>query len=234
MSKAIGYVRVSSLEQAKSGLGLADQRKKIRRAAKRLGLELEEILSDGGKSGDLPAEERPGLLEALGGLEKGDVLLVAKRDRLGRDVEELVLVERNVRKTIKARIVSAAGEGTESDDPDSVFMRRMIDAFAERELALIRARTKAALQIKKERGERVGTIPFGAKLGADGKTLINCMEEQRVIRRVFKLEEKGLSQRATVRKLEADGVVSPRSGNPLALYQVQRILRGGKGYGEDA
>ena len=36
--------------------------------------------------GGLPLEQRPGLLAALDAIGKGDVLIVAKRDRLGRDV----------------------------------------------------------------------------------------------------------------------------------------------------
>jgi DNA invertase Pin-like site-specific DNA recombinase len=59
------------------------------------------------------------------------VLLVAKRDRIGRlDPLPMAMIESAVRRK-RARIVSAAGEGTENDDPSSILMRRMIDAFAE-------------------------------------------------------------------------------------------------------
>jgi hypothetical protein len=69
------------------------------------------------------------------------------------------------------RVVSAAGEGTADDDPGSVLMRRVIDAFAEYERLIIKARTKAALAAKRRRGERTGQVPYGWKLRPDGKTL---------------------------------------------------------------
>ena len=82
------------------------------------------------------------------------MLLVAKRDRLGRDVIAVAMIERLIAKR-GARVVSAAGEGTDSDDPSALLMRRLIDSFAEYERALIAARTRAALAAKRRRGERV-------------------------------------------------------------------------------
>ena len=64
------------------------------------------------------------------------------------------------------RIHSTSGEGSDDDGPTSMLMRHIIDAFAEYERALIRSRTKAALAVKKARGERVGGIPFGYALGS--------------------------------------------------------------------
>jgi DNA invertase Pin-like site-specific DNA recombinase len=90
-------------------------------------------------------------------LKPGDSLLVAKRDRLGRDPIVVAMIESAVVRK-GARIVSAAGEGTEGDEPSHVLMRHLIDAFAEYERLIIVARTKAALQAKKARGERVGYI----------------------------------------------------------------------------
>ena len=61
-----------------------------------------------------------------------------------------------------ASIVSAAGEGTESEEPTAVLMRRIVDAFAEYEKNVIGARTAAALEQKRERGEKTGgNVPFG-------------------------------------------------------------------------
>ena len=119
-------------------------------------------------SGGLPLEKRTILLDALTALAKGDVLLVAKRDRLSRgDMMTTAMIEAAVKRA-GARIVSAAGEGTESDDPASVLMRRIVDAFGEYERLLIKARTRAALKAKKARGERYGQVPYGRRLAGDG------------------------------------------------------------------
>ena len=115
-----------------------------------------------------PWPRRTVLLDALAALARGDILLVAKRDRLSRgDMMTTAMIEAAVERA-GARIVSAAGEGTESDDPASVLMRRIVDAFGEYERLLIKARTRAALLAKKARGERYGQVPYGRRLAGDG------------------------------------------------------------------
>ena len=116
ISRAIGYVRVSTEQQAESGLGLEAQQSSITAAAARLGLEFSRTFVDAGTSGSLAIEDRPVLLDAVAAVRRGDVLLVAKRDRLGRDVIAVAMIERLIAKR-GARVVSAAGEGTDSDDP---------------------------------------------------------------------------------------------------------------------
>lgn len=53
---------------------------------------------DAGTSGSLAIEDRPVLLDAVTALKRGDVLLVAKRDRLGRDVIAVAMIERLIAK----------------------------------------------------------------------------------------------------------------------------------------
>jgi len=222
MAKAIGYGRVSTAGQAASGLGLDAQRAACEAWAAREGLGL-TWSQDEGVSGAKGLEDRPALLEAIDQLGRGDVLLVAKRDRLGRDPILLALLERMVGKK-GARVASAAGEGTDGDDPASVLMRRMIDAFSEYERLLIGARTKAALARKRARGEVSGTVPFGQRAASDG-LLVDDEDEQAVIVAVLQARARGLSQRKIVVALREEGLLSPRSGKPLGLTQVNRILK---------
>src|SRR2546426_77525 len=93
-SVALGYVRCSTDKQAESGLGLEAQRTSITAVAARLKLPLGQVFEDAGKSGSLAIEDRPVLLEAVSALRRGDVLLVAKRDRIGRDVIAVAMIER--------------------------------------------------------------------------------------------------------------------------------------------
>ncbi|TAL44629.1 MAG: recombinase family protein, partial [Salinibacterium sp.] len=80
VTKAIGYIRVSTEEQGASGLGLEAQRAAIGKAAQDMGAKLAFVHEDVGVSGARDVEDREGLTVALGQLERGDVLLVAKRD----------------------------------------------------------------------------------------------------------------------------------------------------------
>ena len=81
--------------------------------------------------------------------------MVAKRDRLARDMMLSCWIQKEVKRR-GARVVSVAGEGTESDDPSAVLMGQMIDAFAQYERSIIGVRTAAALAAKRRRGEKTG------------------------------------------------------------------------------
>jgi DNA invertase Pin-like site-specific DNA recombinase len=183
--RAIGLIRVSTDKQAESGLGLEAQQASIVACAARMHLPLATVYLEGsrttGTSGSLAIANRPVLLEAIAALKRGDVLLVAKRDRIGRDVIAVAMIERLVTKR-GARIVSAAGEGSDADGPSDVLMRRLIDSFAEYERLIIGARTKHALAAKRRRGERTSRFaPYGYAINADGRTLDSSDGEQRTL-----------------------------------------------------
>jgi DNA invertase Pin-like site-specific DNA recombinase len=66
-------------------------------------------------------------------------------------------------------------------------MRTVIDGAALYERGLIRARTRAALDPKRARGERVGALPYGLALDADGVRLVPAADEQATIARAREL-----------------------------------------------
>ena len=199
----LAYLRVSTASQAESGAGLDAQHDACLRAAG----ELAGTYRDEGVSGKTGLDKRPALLDAIAELGKGDTLIVAKRDRLGRDPLVVAMIEASVARK-GARIVSAAGEGTDSDSPTDILMRRMVDAFAEYERLVIGARTRAALQAKKQRGERTGSIPYGKRLADNGVDLIPDEAEQEILSIIFDLNEKGLSLRNIASRLTAKGYQS--------------------------
>ena len=198
----LAYIRVSTDGQVESGAGLEAQQDTCESYANQQGLSIHQIFRDEGISGASKLESRHGLLDLLQELKKGDVLLVAKRDRLSRDSHTMVLIEMAVKKA-KARIISAAGEGTEGDanDPMSFMMRGMTDLFSQFERLLIRSRTKAALQAMKREGRRVGHVPFGYRVAEDGVHLEESPEEQDILRQMQELRSEGLSIRAIANEL---------------------------------
>lgn len=213
---AVGYLRVSTDEQH---LGPAAQRAAIEQWATREGVVVVAWHTDAGVSGGAPVADRPALLEALEALRAhgAGVFVVAKRDRLARDVIAAAMLERMVA-DCGARIVSAAGEGTEGDDPAAMLMRRMVDAFAEYERALIAARTRAALAAKRAVGERTGTCPYGYTADASGR-LIADPAEQSVIARVREARARGVTLREIADELRAAGITT-RKGKPFAVSSV--------------
>ena len=96
--RLIAYLRVSTDQQADSGAGLDAQLDACSAHAKRRGLEIHQVFRDEGISGAAKLDERPGLMDAISSLKKGDILLVAKRDRLARDQRTLFKIEDAVEK----------------------------------------------------------------------------------------------------------------------------------------
>lgn len=224
--RAYGLTRVSTGKQALSGLGLEAQQDAISSCASRMGADLIDTQDEPDVSGATPNEDRPVLMDTISRLGRGDVLIVAKRDRLGRDPIHVAMIERLVERR-GARIVSAAGEGTADDEPTSVLMRRIVDAFAEYERLCGKSRTRMALRAKRQRGERAGNVPFGYLADQDGRLTPNLVE-QGVIAAVVSAQLAGMTQREIVSALAVAGVVG-RKGKPLTKTQVQRILRARRG-----
>jgi DNA invertase Pin-like site-specific DNA recombinase len=223
-ARAFAYLRVSTDKQADSGLGLDAQQASVTAAAARLGLALVSVFTDAGTSGSLSIEDRPVLLDAVSALRRGDVLIVAKRDRLGRDVIAVAMIERLIAKR-GARLVSAAGEGTESDDPSGVLMRRLIDSFAEYERLIIASRTRSALAAKRRRGERISRFaPYGFEFASDGRTLEPDSHEQQTLHAIREHRAAGLTFQAIAETLNRSGSRT-RSGSHWRFEYVRDVLK---------
>jgi DNA invertase Pin-like site-specific DNA recombinase len=226
MPKAVPYLRVSDDKQAESGLGLAAQESACRACAKRLGLAVGNVhvTPDEGVSSVDPLDKRPELLEAIDELDRGDVLVVAKRDRLGRDPIIVAMIEAAVARR-GARVVSASGEGTETDGPTDILMRRIVDAFAEYERLVIRARTKAALAVKRSRNERLGgRLPYGSMLAPDGVHLVDNPSEQEVLAFIREMRADGMTLQAIASELNNRGIYR-REGSKWDHRFVSTLLR---------
>jgi site-specific DNA recombinase len=231
-SIVVGYVRLSPAgsRDACDALGPDAQRSALERWTSGKGAALVAVFEDLDVSGGAPLDKRPALTAALAAVEEhgAGVLLVGKRDRLARDVVNAAMIER-LAERVGARIVSAAGEGTDGDaaDPSGMLMRGIVDLFAQYERAVIRARTRAALAVKKARGERTGSVPYGSRLAADGIRLEVDPGEALVLALVFQLRAEGLSLRSIGARLTAAGAL-PRGGGAWHPDTVARIVGASK------
>jgi DNA invertase Pin-like site-specific DNA recombinase len=225
MTRTIAYLRVSSEEQAASGLGIEAQIEAIRT---KVG-EPDIIIKDEGFSGD--TLDRPGLAELLEITGKGDVVIVAKQDRLSRGDEfAAAWLDKEIVEKRKASILSAAGEGTGDDTPQGKLMRDIIKAFARFELAMIKQRTSAAVKVKMERkrqaGEKTGGFtPFGYDAATvDGvKVLTENAGEQAAIKTMVAMRDAGETLRSIADRLRADGI-APKGGGVWSAKVVRSII----------
>jgi len=217
-ARCIGYVRVSTDDQA---LSVEAQRVRLADWCVERGLPLVAVYEDIGVSGGADLDKRPGLVAAIDALTPGAALVAVKRDRLARDTMNAGMIERLAQR-VGAKVLTCDGAG-EGDSPEAQMLRGIIDVFAQYERALIRARTKIALARKRERGERIGEIPYGYRVDDDHKTLLADDHEQTLVRAIREARQRGLSQRAVVTDLTRQGFTT-RKGTVLGLRQVQRIL----------
>ena len=206
--EAIAYFRVSTDQQAKSGAGLEAQKNSVESYAKKNNITITESFSDEGISGAASIENRPGLIAAVSRITKGMVLLIAKRDRLGRDQLVTLGIERAIQKK-GGSILSADGiaNGVEASDQ---FMRSILDAAAAFELSLIKARTLAAMEAKRKNNQRIGEIPFGYSVNENG-LLIPVEAEQTVIQKILEYRGKGFSLRAIAKVLDQSNIPTKKT-----------------------
>jgi len=217
--RAVAYLRVSTDRQE---LGPEAQRAAIVAWAAREGVLVVAWHTDT-VSGAAPIDARPALLAALDALstDAAGVLVVSRRDRLARDVVASAMIERLATRK-GATVASADGTGN-GTGPEAEMMRGILAVFAQYERQIIRGRTRAALQAKRARGERAGTVPYGFNADAAGVLSPNAGEVA-VQARVRAMRAAGVPLRAIVSALASAEIVG-RTGRPLALAQVARIAR---------
>lgn len=181
-------------------------------------------------------EKRKVLMDAIFSLERGDVLVCLKPDRLARSRE--ISVIKYMLRGRKASLQYADGTKIDSDDVHEMIMEQVIGIFSEYERRIIGMRTRLALRKKKEKGERTGTIPFGYKLDTSNlRTLhiegvgtlqkaykiVPCESEQKTITLIAELYNEGHSFTEMERILESTGHRN-RRGNPISSTQIFRVV----------
>lgn len=160
MNPIVSYIRVSTAQQGRSGLGVEAQREAIQRFAIQEGLTIiaEFVEIETAKGADA-LDRRPKLSAALSAARTHRcAVVVAKLDRLSRDVAFIAGL-------MAQRVPFVVAELGADADP---FALHLYAALAEKERALISARTSAALAAAKHRGVRLGN-PNGSAAFA-GKT----------------------------------------------------------------
>ncbi len=210
--KVIGYIRVSTDEQATAGVSLDAQRAKLEQYCSLYDLELVDVVVDAGASAK--NLRRDGLQSALAALDAGTAagLLVAKLDRLTRSVRDLSDLLEGYFGT-RFSLLSVA----EKVDTGSAAGRMILNIMAtvsQWEREVIGERTSAALQHKIAQGEHVGAPALGWEV-CEGK-LQKLDAEQAVVDRILDLRRNGLTLRAVADTLTAEGHRTKRGGKWFA------------------
>lgn len=224
--KLIGYVRVSTEDQAREGVSLEAQRAKLEQYAAFEGAELVTVEVDAGISAKT-VKDRPGLLRALAMLDRGeaDGLIVTKLDRLTRSVRNLGELIEGPFKT--AQLISLS-EKIDTASAGGRLVLNLLATVSAWEREVIGERTAAALQHMKARQLLVGAAPYGwralGEVGDKARRLEIEPGEQLVIAEARRLRAAGLSLRKIAAELERAGMVS-RKGGRFDPSQIRAMLR---------
>jgi len=201
--KAMGYIRVSTEEQAREGISLENQREKIKAYCQLNDLNLIEIIQDAGKSGkNLKRAGMDNLLYSVNN-RTIDAVIVYKLDRLSRRVKDTLTVMELLEK--KKVAFHSITEKIDTESAMGKFFLNIMASMNQWERDTISERTKDALHLKIEKGERAGQIPYGWTVASDGINLVKNEKEQKAIRYIEELNSKGYSNRAICKELEKEG-----------------------------
>lgn len=198
---AVGYTRVSTEEQGRSGLGLAAQREAVERECGRRGWELAALHSEVASGGR--ADNRPVLAGALASLRRGDALVVSRLDRLTRSLPDFADLLRTAER--RGWNLVALDMGLDLSTPTGRAMAGMAAVFAQWEREMIGLRIAEALAAKRASGWVPPRAPHQTPEADEA--------------RVLDLHRRGMSQRAIAARLtEEDGRTWHRE-------TVARVLR---------
>lgn len=208
--RVLGYVRVSTAEQADSGLGLAAQEATIRSECERRGWELLDVVADEGESGK--SLDRPGLQAALTRIAAGetDGLVAAKLDRVSRSVRDFAdLLDWF---DVAGATLVALDVGVDTSTPGGKLICNVFSAVAEWERDTISGRTSDGL----------------AALRAQGKTISRpaVADHPELAGRIRAMREAGMTYQAMADVLNADRVPTLRTAGEWTVSAV----RGAAGY----
>ena len=203
--KVVGYVRVSTEEQATQGVSLQAQEAKLRQYCDLYGHDLAEVVVDAGQSAK--TLNRPGLAKVLASLEAGEVegVVILKLDRLTRSVRDLGhLLETYFQKNALLSVM----EQTDTSTAGGRLVLNLLISVSQWEREVIGERTSAALQHKKSQGVKLGAPAF---------------DNQETIDRMKALRSQGMNLRAIAATLTAEGYQTKKGGAWQAMT-VKQIL----------
>lgn len=219
---AIGYIRVSTTGQVDDGVSLDAQRDRIAAWCLANGHELAAVHVDAGISGKR-SDNRPALQAALDDVcRRRGVLVVYSLSRLARSTKDTLAISERIEKA-DADLVSLS-EKIDTTSAAGKMVFRMLAVLAEFERDLVAERTTCAMQHKRHRGERIGRVPYGFDLAADGVQLVENQDEQRVLHLVAELRAAGYSLRAIADELTTRGIQTKGRTERWSFSTVQRIL----------
>lgn len=224
--RVVGYLRVSTEQQAQEGVSLDAQRTRIKAYCISQAVTLVDVIMDDGYSAK--SLDRPGLRSALRMLSDGkaDAIVVVKLDRLTRSVKDLGSLCDTYFREGRPYYLLSVSDAIDTRSAGGLLVLNVLMSVAQWEREAIGERTHEALAELKRRGVHLGGAPYGWRYSTDvdvhgRRYLIEVPEEQAGIRRICELYDADVYMKEICRMLDAEGIRSrgPR-WHKFSLYRV--------------
>lgn len=228
ITRVAAYLRVSTDEQAVSGLGLGDQRRRCDGMAASKAWPDPEVYADEGVSGTKEPNERPALAHLLAEVRAGriDAVIVLDLSRLARKTMYVLSLVEEFRRYDVALI--SCKEALDTSTPQGHFVLTMFAALAQLERDLISERTRAALAEHGRRdGERGGRVPYGYRRTPAG--IVVESDAAAHVRLIYSLRRRGKSLREIAEHLKTHDGAGPR-GSIWRHSGIAEILKNQDAY----
>ena len=200
--QAIGYIRVSSAQQAQEGVSLEAQQAKIEQWCLANGYELVNVFKDEGISGKR-MDTRQGLQDALATIKKGNAFVFYSMSRVARSTKDMLSIGDLITKK-RADMVSVI-EDFDTTSASGKLMFQMLAVLAEFERNLVGERTATVLQNKKaNRQVYTNQTPYGFK-AVNGR-LEQVKQEVKVVAEIQQARAKGQTLQAIADNLNSRGI----------------------------
>lgn len=218
MPRALGYVRVSTQEQAHEGVSIEAQEKKIRTWCEAQETPLVEVFIDAGLSGGW-IDNRPELRRALNTCKRGDILVFYSLSRLRRTTRDVLAIMDELQG--RGVDVVCLSEKIDTSSATGKLAFHMLAIIGEFERDVISERTRMAIQhLQRQARFTGGHRPFGWKVEPDG-SLVPVTAELSLIARVRELRVSGMGYRQIARVLHVEGF-RPPNGTRFHAEQIRR------------
>ncbi len=226
----VGYVRVSTAEQADHGISLEDQKRRVHAYAESRGDHVLHIFEDRGVSGSVPWNQR--LLDGAFRMAHDERhaatrcgIVAVSLDRLSRSIRDtLNLFDACQHAGIDVLTIK---ESMDTSSPTGRFTLSILAAMHQFTRESIQEKVRDALDHLKKTGKRCGNVPYGFTEGPAG--YLHPQPEEHVV--LMRLEDlvathpKGYGARLALRDLASSHPVNPRTGKAWTLGTVANLIK---------
>ncbi len=219
LTKVAVYTRVSTEDQAREGFSIDAQEERLKAYCEAQGWEIFKHYSDRGHSGR--NTNRPGYQQMMEDMDKWNMLLVLKMDRIHRNSKNFMMMMEELE--IQGKKFSSMQESLDTSSAVGRFVVDIIQRIAQLESEQIGERTYMGMAEKAESGD--GILGFSPPFGYDYEEgELSIIEEQAAaVEEVYTMYLDGYSMSDIAHHLNHMGVTTKR-GNSWSTWSISYIL----------